>query len=348
MNEGEIPTPAGGPNAINLGGTGAEPLSSQPPAKLSSHSMIYHVKSKKCLKSQNGKKTMTHENTGEIAEEMFAGEKLYQLRARQALPLLVRQALAQSAIEYGALAKEVGMPNPRNLNFVLGSIGVTLQKLGDRWAAPIPPIQSLVINQSSGMPGDGFYQSFTKLEAPTRQQRKAALQENLGKIFAYPNWLNVLKDLNLHLADDPETVNAVEGARQMMGGGEGEAHRRLKDRIYEQPSLVNAPRAPKSREREFVIPSGDKLDVFFEYESAEYAIEVKASTSPVEDVTRGLFQCVKYEAVLTKWRAWQNRQVDICVILALGGCLPKSLIGLRSALGVTVIENLEIGTAEVP
>ncbi len=31
------PTPAGGPNAQNLGGTGAEPLSSQPPAKLSLH-----------------------------------------------------------------------------------------------------------------------------------------------------------------------------------------------------------------------------------------------------------------------------------------------------------------------
>jgi len=53
----------------------------------------------------------------------ISGEKLYQERARAALPLLVRQAQAGAPIFYSDLADELGMPNPRNLNYVLGSIG---------------------------------------------------------------------------------------------------------------------------------------------------------------------------------------------------------------------------------
>jgi alkylated DNA nucleotide flippase Atl1 len=47
------------------------------------------------------------------------GEKLYQKRAKTALPYLVRQAKAGQKIYYSDLAKEIGMPNPRNLNYVL-------------------------------------------------------------------------------------------------------------------------------------------------------------------------------------------------------------------------------------
>ena len=44
IDEGDLPHPsAGGPNALNLGGTGAEPLSSPPPAKLSLHLLWWPV-----------------------------------------------------------------------------------------------------------------------------------------------------------------------------------------------------------------------------------------------------------------------------------------------------------------
>ena len=99
---------------------------------------------------------MAHQKTAVAAEEMFAGEQLYQVRARKALPSLVRQALAQAPIHYGQLAAELGMPNPRNMNFVLGSVGVKLNKLRRRWGEQIPPIQSLAIEKWSGVPGKGF------------------------------------------------------------------------------------------------------------------------------------------------------------------------------------------------
>jgi len=82
--------------------------------------------------------------TGEIAKSI-EGEKLYQERARKALPLLVRQALANQPIFYSDLANELEMPNPRNLNYVLGSIGQTLQEISVEWKDEIPPINCLVM-----------------------------------------------------------------------------------------------------------------------------------------------------------------------------------------------------------
>jgi hypothetical protein len=52
----------------------------------------------------------------------LSGSKLYQERARKALPLLVRQAKAEQPIYYSALAEYLDMPNPRNLNYVLDYI----------------------------------------------------------------------------------------------------------------------------------------------------------------------------------------------------------------------------------
>ena len=65
--------------------------------------------------------------TTAMAATPLSGDKLYQERARAALPLLVRQAEAATPIFYSSLARELGMPNPRNLNYVLGCIGQTLQ-----------------------------------------------------------------------------------------------------------------------------------------------------------------------------------------------------------------------------
>ena len=51
--------------------------------------------------------------------ELLISDKLYVQRARIALPILVRQAKNGECIFYSNLAEEIGMPNPRNLNYVL-------------------------------------------------------------------------------------------------------------------------------------------------------------------------------------------------------------------------------------
>src|SRR4029453_13966099 len=93
--------------------------------------------------------------TAKIAEPI-SGNKLYQQRARAALPILVRQAQVGTPILYSELASELGMPNPRNLTYALGSFGQAVKRLAKEWGKEIPLIQCLVINKNTGLPGEGL------------------------------------------------------------------------------------------------------------------------------------------------------------------------------------------------
>src|ERR1700733_23901 len=53
------------------------------------------------------------------AASLLVGHELYLERARDAFPMLVRQAHARQTIFYSDLAGELNMSNPRNLNYVL-------------------------------------------------------------------------------------------------------------------------------------------------------------------------------------------------------------------------------------
>jgi hypothetical protein len=72
------------------------------------------------------------------------------------------------------------------------------------------------------------------------------------------------------------------------------------------------------------------------------AVEVKGASAPSTDVVRGLFQCVKYEAVLDAETRVTGGAFDCEAVLALGGPLPASLTGLKHSLGVRVFENLAL------
>lgn len=87
------------------------------------------------------RKEMT--DTAKVAEPL-SGDKLYQQRARSALPLLVMQAISSTPIIYEDLAHELQMPNPMNLNYVLGSIGQTLLNLSQYWGIEIHTSYSML------------------------------------------------------------------------------------------------------------------------------------------------------------------------------------------------------------
>lgn len=284
---------------------------------------------------------MTDEQTAEIADNMF-GEKLYQLRARMALPILVRYAFAQRVLTYEELARQLDMQNARNLNFVLGSIGVTLSELSNSWGHQIPRIALLVVNKSTGMPGRGVDTLLTPdLESLTKHQRDALINETLASVFAYTRWLEVLRALEL--PPPPAIVPELIEAARSGGGGESDKHKRLKEAIAADPTLIGLPTSFGKGEIEYPLPSGDVVDVIFRKGNSWVAVEVKSSISNLADLTRGLFQCVKYDAVLKAWRSTQCESADIRVILAVEPSLPPELLNLRSALGIDVVDQVSIG-----
>jgi hypothetical protein len=272
------------------------------------------------------------------------GQKLYQQRARQALPILVRQARAKKSITYEALAEEMGMPNPRNLNYPLGCVGDALDALAKEWEDEIPHIQALVVNKSTRQPGpgfDGFLEARDK-RWTNNAERRAIIETFWAEITHYPYWDDVLAELNLRplpAALGETLANAAAGRR----GGEGEEHKALKELVCRHPNLVGLTVEPSKRETEFGLPSGDSIDVCFSTRRVIYAVEVKPNGALTEDVARGLFQCVKYSAVLQADAAFRNDTRAVTAVLALGGAFPTALIPLRNSLGIQVFDNLGAG-----
>lgn len=273
----------------------------------------------------------------------ISGDKLYQQRARTALPILVRQAHANTLIFYSDLALELKMSNPRNLNYVLGSIGQTLKDLSKEWQKEIPPIQCLVINKNTGLPGKGVgwfitdKENFGKL--PNKQKRRL-VEAELQKIFAYQNWQDILKVFSLKRATI-SLKDPLQKATHFQAGVESEHHKKLKNYVANHPDIVLLHKSTPKGQIEYPLPSGDSLDVFFVYKDIWVGIEVKSHISIEADIIRGIFQCVKYQAVLEAYQASQQLPQKARAILVLENAFPDHLIPLKHMLGVEIFDNVK-------
>ncbi len=274
------------------------------------------------------------------------GDKLYQQRAQMALPILVRQAKAHKPIYYSQLAQELGMPNPRNLNYVLGSIGETLQQISADWGIDIPSINSLVINQMTHLPGSGVYwvaNGIPNYEELSTSEKRDIIDIEFQKIYAFPRWLKLLDELGLPHPQNPDYSHHLEAIRRgNYGGGEGEAHRKFKEYVSRNPQLLGLPRRIGVGKVEFFLPSCDVADVIFKNGNEWVVAEVKSHTSDSHDIYRGLYQCVKYEFLVKAYQTEKGLSPNCRVVLVLEVKLPHELLDLRTMLGIEVIDEVQI------
>lgn len=271
---------------------------------------------------------------------IIGGNQPYQQRARKVLPCLVKQGLAKRPITYSDLAEEIEMPNPRNLSRVLYCIGETLIELSEQINEKIPPIQCLVINKATGIPGDGVggfiseEEYFTKL---SKEYKEYIVNKQLYKIYTYPHWSWVLDELNL---EHPKLPNIPPIPKNKKRGGESPSHQELKKYIANNPTAVGLhDKCPKG-EIEFSLPSGDFVDIIFTYRGQMVAIEVKSKISDVADIHRGLFQCVKYQAVLEAMLSVQGKPQNVQTLLVLESDFPQELVSIKNMLGVKVLDKI--------
>lgn len=275
-------------------------------------------------------------------KDMF-GSKLFQERAKRALPILVRQALSGNPIYYSALASELEMSNPRNLNYVLGAVGTTLEKISNQLKVfEIPYIQSLVINKDRKLPGSGFDDFLEKKSIDYHnllpKDKRKYLEEYWLDIYAFPYWEDVLNACGLNIdATESSRIIRIAATGQGGGGGEGEEHRLLKERVANDPTLVGLPRAAIAT-KEAPLPSGDKIDVLFIVDDRRVAVEVKSCISNQDDLARGLFQCVKYRAVMKAERGFNSANYEVDALLVFGNAFPHALRSLQNSLHVDIFE----------
>lgn len=283
--------------------------------------------------------------TAQIANgNLLSGEKLYLVRARKVLPYLVRQAKAGETIYYSDLAREVDIPNERNLNYVLGSIGNALIELGKRTKTEIPPIQCVVINKRHGLPGEGigWFISKTDFAKLSKSKKQMVVKLQLSRIYAFKYWDWVLKELNLQPIDI-DLENEINEAKEYGGEGESEQHRKFKEFIANNPKVLGLDAKINKGQIEYPLPSADKVDILFTNKEQKIGVEIKSIISNTADILRGLFQCVKYKYLIEAEQVIKDKQPNCRVILALQGHLPKQLTLVKNLLGIEVIENIKSG-----
>ena len=271
------------------------------------------------------------------------GDKLYQVRARAALPLLVRQAKAEQPTIYSDLAEELAMPNPRNLDYPLGTIGNALRELSALWNCEVPPIQALVINKKTQLPGEGiawFAPDAHNFRAASTKQKREIINTMLSKVYSFDQWDSVLHHFGLQPVDNTSLSLRPRQPIHDTAHGESSDHRTLKDFIAHNPHILGVPRSCVPGQTEFIFGSADAVDVLFRNGDEWVGVEVKSARSGYEDIARGLFQCIKYRALLEATQMVEQRPINCRAILVLEAGLPRELIALRNTLGVDVLTNI--------
>ena len=274
-------------------------------------------------------------------------------RARQCLPALVEHVFRSesdtpSPVTYERLAELIGrlrtrtqLPHARGMGKILGCLGHMLLDLQAKRGIRIPEIQSLVVNKSGplkGFPDDGikeFWKDYPKMSKPAKIDRLAVEYARIAQFGI--RWNDVLLSLGL------PAVQAPPHGRSGRAGGESLHHLALKEAIRHNPHLVGAGVNWESIV-ECPLRSLDLVDVVFRSNDTCVAVEVKSRISSEDDCRRGIYQTVKYRAVLNAMHTAgdsEGRQ-NVRALLVLEGALTPKLRTLAQTLMVEVIENFRI------
>jgi len=289
------------------------------------------VNSKGAVKKSTSEKSKTDLNNN---------DKLYVQRAKLAFPILVRQARAEKPIFYSDLAQEIGMPNARNLNYVLGAVGNWIKDLEKKTDRKIPLINFIVINKSEEIPGSGVEEfiEYSNFQFLNKSQKRKVVDKILTDIYVYKDWYWVLSELNLKPLETDFDQKLKKRRPHYGKGGESQQHKDFKNYIADNPKLFGLS-SKLNGITEYELPSMDLIDVVFKNKDEIIGIEVKSFISNSADIQRGLFQCVKYKALLEAEQIVNDLIPNSRVILALENDLPDNLVAVKNQLGIEVYEH---------
>lgn len=279
----------------------------------------------------------------DLIKRVCKTEKTSSLVAR-AIPILVRWAVSGvTSNTYGDLNRElVGKSRFSGIGHVLGCIEEVLSALRMDSDNQIPTLNALVNNAKTGMPSGGLCLVCKEYESLSAEGKRAKIKELNDSAIKYEHWDTVLFALGL-----PHSVIASEQEEDEIrrvtyqGSCESHQHKSLKEFIFLHPESIGI-RDVIEKEKEYVLLSGDKPDVFFRLKDhTSVAIEVKSIISPSSDILRGLYQCVKYEAVIAAEKRTHGSLGDVRSILVIEGKLSESNCQTKNMLGVKVIEGFK-------
>ena len=279
-----------------------------------------------------------------IIDDVISTEATRQ-NVRLMLPVLIHWAKSgHNAHTYGDLIHAIGKSKFSGIGHALYAVQEVLNSLSKKTGnKDIPTLNSLCKNAKTMLPSEGFEFVSPKYNKLDEAGKRVFIEGLDSKACNYPHWDWVLDQLELKEAT-PFTVEQLEAIKKTClnyGAGEGEEHKTLKEYIWKHPDCLGYEDVVLA-ETEHILPSGDRLDVYFELSDGSHvAIEVKPSTSPDQDITRGIFQCVKYHAVMEALRTIECKDYKIEVILVSASIFTSQNRTLANELDVEFIDDFK-------
>lgn len=260
---------------------------------------------------------------------------------RRIIPILIGWAKKKETNHtYGELNRLLGYKNGLNssIGTPLGCIKNIFRQLeGKTDIGKIPTLNALVSNASTGLPSEGFSYVHPKYDKLDRTEKRIVVENANNEALNYNKWDYILALLGLKPCLCQADENEIRSGA-FAYGGEGKEHKLMKEYIAGHPECIDEHINEKGI-CEHIILSGDRLDVF--YQEANVAIEVKPKSAPDADILRGLFQCIKYKAILDAEAEVKGIIANSKVILVIGGLLSQSNREVQKCLNIKVIENFQ-------
>ena len=262
---------------------------------------------------------------------------------RQIIPILIRWAkLGLTDKTYNDINHALGFTRFSGIGHQLGNIDNVLKALAKETGEDIPTLNALCKNSSTHLPSTGFSYVYPNYDGMTKEEKQIFVAGLNQKAIEYKRWDWVLQELEVKPAITITDDELLKISKPIYGsGGEGKEHKALKEYIAFHPSSIGLSNV-SAFDTEHILPSGDRLDVYFELkDGSRVAVEVKPSTSPDDDITRGIFQCVKYKAVMEAVRKVISGDYDVLTILVCGGLMSGQNKQLAEDLGVEYMDNFK-------
>lgn len=289
---------------------------------------------------------MKTENYTSLINDVCKSKKTNE-KVRLAIPILIHWAKQGGQQRtYGVLNRALGYEDGRNssIGHILGAIDDVLVALQKRTGEKIPTLNAMVISPKTNLPSSGFSYVEPAYEGMTPEGKAIYVDGLNKKAVDYKNWDWVLSSLGLK----PYTVGITADEQKILSGkhygngGEGKDHKALKEYIFNHPEEIGLKGVLK-KEMEHLLLSADRVDVYFELKSGEHvAVEVKPKSSPSDDILRGLYQCVKYKAILDAQDSVHGKYANNHCILVLGGKLNNDNESVRDALDIETYYDFDI------
>ena len=236
-------------------------------------------------------------------------EELLAVGLPPAMERLIEAADRRETVSYADvaryIAKRAGPRFARCWHHVGNVVGSVMDRVLE--VAPnAPPINTLVV-KAGGLPGSGaglyierhLHQDYRKLND---DQKRVIVERLHESVWSFNEWRKIgKKAFGAEFVPPPPVEGESDGKSRRLGRGgppESKEHRKLKEYVAKHPNEFGAPKECKEGMVEWRLLSSDEIDVWFMSVGEQLAVEVKSRRSTMADIERGIFQCVKYGALL--------------------------------------------------